>query len=194
MTGIASPNSEPGVPPQVTRWTQRTLPAALCVAASCLSAAASQAGPGEAIRGQARIIDGDSLEVAGRNFDLAGIDAPELGQRCQSRQRLYDCGSLALAALMDLTAGVEVECRTLAGGAGGVGERSSARCSAGGYDLSEGMIYTGWALLPPGEPGGAVPATFSAIQAQADAKQRGLWKGSFVTPWEWRQGIRLPQE
>ena len=68
-----------------------------------------------------------------------------------------------------------------------------ARCSAGGYDLSEGMIYTGWALLPP-EPEVAMPTVFATIQTQAEERQRGLWKGSFVVPWEWRRGVRLPEE
>lgn len=172
----------------------RLLSVALALTSTVTLATAGLAGQSDPIRGQARIIDGDSLEVAGQTFDLAGIDAPELGQRCRKRQRFYDCGSLAQAALMDLTAGVEVVCSSLSAEASSTDRRPPARCSAGGYDLSEGMIYTGWALLPPGEPGGAAPAAFGAIQAQADAKQRGLWKGSFVTPWEWRQGTRLPEE
>lgn len=172
----------------------RPLSVAVAFATAAVFAAPGQAGQNSPVKGEARIVDGDSLEIAGQGFDLAGIDAPELGQRCRKRHRFYDCGSLAQAALMDLTAGVEVECRALSAANGGTGGWPPARCSAGGYDLSEGMIYTGWALLPPGEPGGAAPAALGAIQAQADAKQRGLWKGSFVTPWEWREGTRLPEE
>ena len=172
----------------------QTLAATVAVALCSVFAATSQAGEQTPVRGQAQIIDGDSLKIAGHSFDLAGIDAPELGQRCRKRERFYDCGSLAQAALMDLTAGVEVECRAVPNRAAGAGDRPAARCSAGGYDLSEGMVYTGWALLPPGEPGVAAPVAFSAIQAQADARRRGLWKGSFVRPWEWREGARLPEE
>lgn len=131
------------------------------------------------LRGPARIIDGDSLEVAGRVFDLPGIDAPELDQRCRKSERDYACGSLAQAALMDLTAGVDVICRRLSD--------QRARCSAGGYDLSEGMIYTGWALIPPADAG----SPFAALQQQAEERRHGLWKGSFVTPWDWRRGQRL---
>ncbi len=133
-------------------------------------------------RGPARVIDGDSLEVAGQVFDLTGIDAPEIDQRCRRKQRDYACGSLAQAALMDLTAGVEVACQTLI--------NQEARCSAGGYDLSEGMIYTGWALVPPGSTG----SPLAALQKQAEEREHGLWKGSFVPPWNWRQGQRLPGE
>ena len=155
---------------------------------------AAMAGAADEIRGQARIIDGDSLEVAGRTVDLAGVDAPEIEQRCERRERLYDCGRLAQAALMDLTAGTDVECRLLAGPAAGTAAPPLARCSAGGYDLSEGMVYTGWALMPPGLQAGGRIEAFETIQDKAAEKQRGLWKGSFVKPWEWRDGVRLPLE
>ena len=72
--------------------------------------------------------------------------------------------------------------------------RPLARCSAGGYDLSEGMVYTGWALMPPAAEAGAPIKAFENIQINAAEKQRGLWKGSFVKPWEWREGTRLPLE
>lgn len=153
-------------------------------AAFLLTSLSFQALGGKAaeLRGPARIIDGDSLEVAGRLFDLPGIDAPELDQRCRRNERYYACGSLAQAALMDLTAGVDVVCRRLSD--------QKTRCSAGGYDLSEGMIYTGWALIPPAN----IESPFAALQKQAEERRHGLWKGSFVSPWDWRQGQRLPGE
>ena len=164
------------------------------IVAALLVPPAAMAGESGEIRGPARIIDGDSLEVAGRTVDLAGVDAPEIGQRCERRERLYDCGRLAQAALMDLTAGTEVACRLLTGPSAATAAPPLARCSAGGYDLSEGMVYTGWALMPPGPQAGGRIAAFETIQDKAEAKRRGLWKGSFVKPWEWRGGARLPLE
>ena len=35
------------------------------------------------VTGQARVIDGDTIEVAGERIRLHGIDAPESGQRCR---------------------------------------------------------------------------------------------------------------
>lgn len=164
------------------------------IVAALLVPPAAMAGEAGEIRGQARIIDGDSLEVAGRTVDLAGVDAPEIEQRCERRERLYDCGRLAQAALMDLTAGTEVACRLLAGAPTAAAAPPLARCSAGGYDLSEGMIYTGWALIPPSPQAGGRIEGFETIQDKAAEKQRGLWKGNFVKPWEWRGGARLPLE
>ena len=159
-----------------------------------IPAASGRAEPPESVRGPALIIDGDSLEIAGRRFDLVGIDAPELDQRCRRSERFYACGSLAQAALMDLTAGTEVECRQAGPAASDRSAPARARCSAGGYNLSEGMIYTGWALMPPNANGADAPQNFAAIQRRAKERRRGLWKGSFVTPWEWRGGARLPGE
>ncbi len=37
------------------------------------------------VTGPARVIDGDTIEVAGERIRLHGIDAPESGQRCRRR-------------------------------------------------------------------------------------------------------------
>ncbi len=56
-----------------------------------------------------------------------------------------------------------------------------------GHTLSEGMAYTGWALALR-----RVTDRYLAFEAQARAAGRGLWRGPFVTPWDWRDGARLP--
>jgi endonuclease YncB( thermonuclease family) len=51
------------------------------------------------------VIDGDTLQVDGAIVQLYGIDAPELGQLCQSEERLWPCGvdaALALSKLLTL--------------------------------------------------------------------------------------------
>ena len=148
-------------------------------------AAEQRAAPAE-LRGTPQVISGDLIELEGRRLRLAGIDAPEPGQRCLLRERLYDCGALARAALLDLTAGVEVICRPLEDDSSAA---LTARCSAEGYDLSEGMVYTGWALIPP-----EAQQTYAAQQARAKSAGHGLWRGRFVTPWDWARGQRLPEE
>ena len=50
------------------------------------------------------------------------------------------------------------------------------------------MAYTGWALaLRP------VSERYVVFEDRARAARRGLWKGQFVTPWDWRAGARLPR-
>ncbi len=144
------------------------------------------------IAGPPKIIDGDTIEVQGAAVRLYGIDAPELGQICRIGKHTYDCGKIARTALLDLTAGVSVTCKlappdptaTTAAAA----EGRPGRCTADGYDLSEGMTYTGWALALR-----RVSGRYTAFEDGARAAGRGLWKGEFVAPWAWRAGIRLSQ-
>ena len=138
---------------------------------------------GAELRGTPRVLAGDLIELQGRRLRLDGIDAPEPGQRCALEARLYDCGEVARTALLDLTAGTEVRCRPLGPGPAG---STMARCTAAGYDLSEGMVYTGWAL--------AAAERYSAVQEQAQRAKHGLWRGRFVAPWDWSAGKRLPEE
>ncbi len=150
------------------------------------------------VTGPPRVIDGDTLEVQGTVIHLQGIDAPELGQSCRIGTRAYDCGQVARTALLDLTAGVAVSCKLApAPSEGGNPEDASperdangriGRCTTDGYDLSEGMAYTGWALALR-----RVSGPYLAFEARARAAGRGLWKGRFVAPWGWRAGARLPQ-
>ena len=143
------------------------------------------------ISGTARVIDGDTLEIGGVRLSLAGVDAAEAGQRCARGERLVDCGIAAGAQLSDLTAGVTVSCVMLGLGdpAHDAVEGIRAHCASDGYDLSEGMVYTGWALVEPG----AAPL-YRNLERAAEAAERGLWRYRFVAPWEWRAGKRLALE
>ena len=42
--------------------------------------------------GTARIIDGDTIQVAGQRIRLYGIDAPEINQLCQRKGAPWLCG------------------------------------------------------------------------------------------------------
>jgi endonuclease YncB( thermonuclease family) len=140
-----------------------------------LAATAALAGPS----GPATVLDGNTIEVGGARLRLHGIDAPDLDQPCRLRGRDAECGVLARAALMDLTAGAEVVCEPKGVDRAG---RALATCLAGDYDLSEGMVYTGWALaLPDG------PSHYHTIQRKAEAARRGMWLGEFVPPAAWRR-------
>ncbi len=130
------------------------------------------------LRGIPEVIDGDTLELQGRRLHLTGVDAPEPAQRCWLKSRLYDCGRVARTALLDLTAGVEVICRPLEPGPA---DRTLAYCTAGGYDLSEGMAYTGWALA---DPDNADPETGTATAGRrpAPARPAGASGGAASSP------------
>lgn len=131
------------------------------------------------IRGAARAIDGDTLEVNGVLLNLRGIDAPEPGQTCDRDDKTIPCGDIARWALMDLIAGTEIVCRFDAAISDGDGH--TAFCAAGGFDISANMVHTGWAIAIAGDG-----EAYRSTEARARAAGRGLWAGRFVTPREWR--------
>ena len=145
------------------------------------SAAAVAGSP--TLRGNPRILSGDRLMVAGVEVRLVGIDAPEDGQRCRlPGGRIYDCGRISTTALMDLTAGVGVVCE-MAGTK--QDDPPVAICRAGGYDLSKGMVHTGWALAWP-----RTGTIYAAVEKASRKARHGLWRGRFDMPWDWRRGVR----
>ena len=133
--------------------------------------------------GEAKVIDAETIEVDGARFRLHGIDAPEPDQTCRHGATIVPCGRIAVTALMDLTAGARVSCVPIAGAS----DPGAATCRAEGYDLSEGMVYTGWALADR-----AASIRYVELEQGAAAARRGLWRTEFVMPWAWRAGQRLP--
>ncbi|MEE9139262.1 MAG: thermonuclease family protein [Alphaproteobacteria bacterium] len=133
--------------------------------------------------GAPTVIDGDTLELQGRRFDLYGIDAPEIDQTCTAGDKSYPCGIVARAALMDLTAGASVECTVRAREEDG---RTLATCLSDGYDLAEGLAHTGWGLADR-----KVTERYVPTESRARDAGRGLWRGTFTPPWEWRKGRHL---
>ena len=70
-----------------------------------------QTDTGAPIQGRAKIIDGNSLEVAGERIRLFGIDAPEGKQDCRDANGLgYSCGREAARILTALIGGRPVTC------------------------------------------------------------------------------------
>lgn len=153
---------------------------------ACVESAAS-ADMRETIDGLARVLDGDTLELAGERVRLIGIDAPEGRQLCQRGDREWACGDDAAAALDEMIAGMEVRCDVLGRDRWG---RALALCFADGVELNREMVREGWALAWYPERGAVPGPAYDAEQANAEAAQRGLWSGSFIEPWEWRRRER----
>jgi endonuclease YncB( thermonuclease family) len=135
---------------------------------------------GGAISGPARVVDGDSLEVAGHRIRLFGIDAPEGRQDCRDAQgRTYACGRDARTALASAIGGQSVSCTP-------VGEsynRDVSVCTANGRDLSEAQVRSGHALELRQHSRGR----YTDAEREARNARRGLWAGDFERPSQWRQ-------
>lgn len=127
-----------------------------------------------------RVIDGDTLVVAGRTVRLWGVDAPELAQTCtgDATEPVWDCGRRSRLLLQALTGSGPVAC-TVKGGHRG---RVVAQCRAAGKDLGAEMVAAGMALDDPAHSHGR----YGAAEAAARRDRRGLWRGRFERPSDYR--------
>lgn len=129
---------------------------------------------GNNLSGAPEVVDGETLIAAGQRLRLEGISAPAPGTRCQLRGNDQNCGRISTTALMDLTASAEVICRRRLA----VGEDGSrfANCRAGGHNLSEGMVYTGWAEAGMKQVDVPQLKRYSALEKKARRAPRGMWR------------------
>jgi endonuclease YncB( thermonuclease family) len=136
---------------------------------------------GDTLTGYARVVDGDSLELAGESVRLFGIDAPERYQTCRDGAgRDYACGRAAARALHATIAGRVVTCAAVDHDRY---HRDVALCTADGQDLAETMVRAGHAL----ELAQYSRGRYAAAEREARAQKRGLWAGSFEQPADWRR-------
>jgi endonuclease YncB( thermonuclease family) len=135
-----------------------------------------RAGP---LTGPAKILDGDTIVVAGELVRLHGLDAPELDQTFWWRGERIACGMMAMAALEALTAGIQVKCRAVERDRRG---RLVAKIfSPDGIDIGRRLVLAGWALAYR-----QYSTDYVDAEAEARKARRGLWRGTFAKPWEWR--------
>jgi endonuclease YncB( thermonuclease family) len=128
------------------------------------------------LHGTARVVDGDTIRLAGQRVRLTGIDAPEREQSCtDAAGQSWACGEVARNAMQKLLAGGDVDC--VAGSRDRYG-RPLADCRIGSLDLGRTMVATGMAVAD---------GNYSSEQQAARAAKLGIWGGSFVLPEEWRR-------
>ena len=136
------------------------------------------AAPAQVSIGSARVIDGDTIEMAGERFRLHAIDAPEGTQTCMKGGEAWACGKDAAALLTTLIANKGVSCNRKDTDAHG---RNVAVCSAGGVDLGRTMVEAGLAVALP---------QFSDDYVEAEARRKahriGIWASDFQMPAEYR--------
>ena len=134
------------------------------------------------ITGQPRVIDGDTLEVAGQRIRLHGIDAPERRQICRRDGQLWRCGEDATSALKAFLGSRLVSCEELDRDRY---RRVVAKCAVDGVDIGEWMVSRGWAVAYY-----LYSYDYSRAEQRAKSARRGVWAGEFEKPWEWRKQRR----
>jgi endonuclease YncB( thermonuclease family) len=131
------------------------------------------------------VTDGDTLTLDGTKFRLDGIDAPEKNQIClDEKGEEWECGLAARDALAKSTGScTAVRCEDK-----GIDpvhpDRRIGICTVEGtgITLNARLVREGWALnFEPYAKG-----RFLAAQREAEKNRRGIWKGCFTAPTNWR--------
>jgi endonuclease YncB( thermonuclease family) len=154
---------------------------ALVVLAVLLAAYAYQHWePQSPLIGRPRVIDGDTIDIAGTRIRLEDIDAPEANQTCvDSKGQAWPCGKTATDELRAHVGGRELNCQP--SGADRY-RRVLAVCSlSDGSDVNAWMVQQGWAVAT------GFLKTYRSEEAEAETAKRGIWAGHFVSPAQWRQ-------
>jgi Leucine-rich repeat (LRR) protein len=123
--------------------------------------------------------DGTEVDVGG------GMDAPDLEQKGHIGESFYFCGKDAAEFLKKL-----IGDQTVTFFAGRDQDRDAKRMRGHSFicetSLEIEMIRNGWAIS---DHSGTI-----AWEIIARENKRGLWRGKFIEPEQWRKGDRLPGE
>ena len=129
--------------------------------------------------------DGGTVEAAGVTYRLDGIDAPELDQICiDEHADPWPCGVEARDQLVKLIGDRVVRCEDL--GLAPYRSRHIGVCTVQGETatLNQLIVRQGFALnFEPYARG-----RYKDDEAGARDKRLGLWKGCFISPYEFRRG------
>lgn len=142
------------------------------------------------LKGQATVIDGDTIEIHGTRLRLRGIDSPESSQLCSDAAgKRYRCGQAASFALADFVGRSTVTCSAETDGSGHAErsyDRVIATCHAQGQDLGSWLVESGWAV-PYWKYGGS---RYRSEYTRAQETKSGIWSGQFEEPASYRAKTR----
>lgn len=150
----------------------------LCISLSLIDAAQAEE-QSITIRGEIRVFDGDTIEIGPLLLRLHGVDAPERGQSCASREGgRWRCGAVSSNRVAELIKGRELSCEARDRDPYG---RIIAKCDVAGVDIGEVLVKEGlaWAF---------VEYSLDYVRLEAEAKQSGVgvWQADTQTPWAYR--------
>ncbi|ASY65813.1 putative periplasmic protein (plasmid) [Sinorhizobium sojae CCBAU 05684] len=141
--------------------------------ALALLVATGSAHASEPIVGDASVVDGDTIEIAGERIQLSGVDAPEGWQVCLDETGGdYQCGKVSARALnIFLSASRPTRCEIVMRDRYG---RFVATCiRADGEDVNRWLVESGNAV----ERENYSQGLYSAAQAMARSAGIGIWRG-----------------
>lgn len=135
---------------------------------------------GASVAQDVRTVDGDTIEIGSTIYRLHGIDAPEFAQKCTvAGGGTWPCGKEAVGVLTDLIGDQDVTCDDRGSDQYG---RTIGVCRAGGIDLNERMVSTGyaWAFVRYSDD-------YVGEEATAREQRLGIWSNNSEPPWVYRE-------
>lgn len=139
--------------------------------------------PSSPIVGVPSVIDGNTIEIRGKRIQLHGIDAPEGRQMCLDEAgEQYGCGREAALALLQRLSGLSVHCEPKRMDKH---QQVTAVCHQGQQDLSTWMVRSGFAVAVREQS-----TDYVAAEDSARGERVGIWRGEFLTPWDFRRTYR----
>ena len=129
--------------------------------------------------GRPKIIDGDTIRIGNTRIRLFGIDAPEAKQTCTVGGKQWPCGREATKALTKFIGDSAVNCNQRDLDHYG---RIVAVCRIGSIDLNWWMVSNGWAVAYR-----RYSSDYVRREGEAKIARKGIYRGEFVVPWEWRR-------
>lgn len=144
-------------------------------------------GVGHAAAAAPVVRDGDTIQIDGTTWRLDGIDAPEFDQTCiDDHADPWTCGIEARDRVVELIGKRTVRCDDL-GPAPGYKKWKIGLCHIDGEtaSLNELIVRAGYAV----QGGSAIKAKVADAEADARAQRRGIWRGCFVAPQDFRKHL-----
>ena len=140
------------------------------------------------ITGKAKVIDGDSIKINGKNIRLFGIDAFELKQSCENNMFIWGhCGKESKRFLEDLIDGQRITCSYREKDRYG---RILGICYHGVYyhndpllEINGTMVFAGRAIAYT-----KYSKRYLELENSAKKDKAGIWRYGFKeTPEQWRR-------
>ena len=141
------------------------------------------------IKGNAIVVDGDTVKINGKKIRFSGIDAPESyyrgkKQTCIEDNKKFFCGQISKDKLIEKIGTNFVNCKIEKNK--DIYKRLVGECFIKEESLSVFMVRNGYAFDWPYYS----ERKFANDQEYAKMNKLGIWNMKFEYPWIWKKKVR----
>ena len=133
----------------------------------------------EIIKGKAKIIDGDTINIGSNKIRLYGIDAPEINQTCLKESKEWLCGVRSKIELINMINSKTLMCKIIDIDRY---KRLIGECFVNQNNINKKMVKEGWAIAYR-----YYSLKYVNDEIYAKEKKNGIWQSIFENPWDYRK-------